>query len=316
MKNNMQAPNYSHILKEASGGKANLVNIFGDSLAATLAVLGARFGKCIRNRHLDINLPCSLIFFIFVAVAWLMIKSPNNCKDCNTPANQSAKIDPLKNYELIKDVGTLAGATMTILFAMANMHREYHYKKREKASQYISIWHSQEFSSIRRIVNNLKSEVFWDDHPTQFNLSVFDRCHSIIGEYKQNADGIEILQSAQSAILKRLQNKRSKDHEAEKHAVDSFLSFLEHMGQDVKDHVTDSDYLKDYFYSIVVDTYELFRKYIEYAQISYSSRMLYCNIVFLAQTWEKEGNLPELPRICLRPPIITTDDLMDVFELK
>jgi hypothetical protein len=88
------------------------------------------------------------------------------------------------------------------------------------------------------------------------------------------------------------------------------------MGQDVKDHVTDSDYLKDYFYSIVVDTYELFRKYIEYAQISYSSRMLYCNIVFLAQTWEKEGNLPELPRICLRPPIITTDDLMDVFELK
>jgi len=321
MTNDLRVPNYSHILKEVSGGRANLINIFGDSLAANLAVFTARLRKFIRNRHLDINLPRTLLFLVFLIVAWLMIESTNNCKDCST----LAKKEPLNNYELIKDIGALAGATITILFAMTNMHREYHYKKREKASTYVSAWHSQDYFTIRQVVDKLKSEVLWDIYPTRFNINVFDKCHSVVAGYKQNADGIEILQKVQSSILARLytnhttdntDDKTKQDHRNEKDSVDCFLSFLEHMGQDVKEHVADSDYLKDYFYSIVVDNYELFRKYIEHKQIDRSNRMIYCNIIFLAQTWEKEGNLPELPRICLRPPIVTTEDLTNVYDLK
>ncbi len=309
-----QPPDYSQILKEASGGRANLINIFGDSFAATLAVLVVRFRKFFRNRHLDINIPLSLISIVFVTVVWLMVKSSSDCKGCSTPASQLVRIEPHKNYELIKDLGVFTGATITIWFAMINMHREYHYKKREKASQYVSDWRSRDFSSMRVPVNNLKSELFWDKHPIGFNAAIFDRCHSAVAEYKLNADGIEMLQKAQSDILYRLcaQNKNNE----EKQSVESILSFFEHMGLDVKNHVADSDYLKDYFYSVVVDTYELFRKYIEFEQIDCSSRMSYCNVVFLAQTWEKEGDLPELPRICLRPPVITTDDLMKVFDHK
>jgi hypothetical protein len=243
-----------------------------------------------------------------------MIESSSNCKDCSTPANQAVRIEPLKNYNLIKDLGAFAGATITILFAMTNMHREYHYKKREKASQYVSDWRSCDYSRIHQAVNTLKLELLWDKHPTRFNAAIFDRCHSAVAEYKRNADGIEMLQQVQSEILERLCGKNKKNEE--KHSVDSLLNFFEHMGLDVKNHVADSDYLKDYFYPIVVDTYELFRKYIEYVQIDRSSRITYCNIVFLAQTWEKEGDLPELPRICLRPPVITTEDLMKVFDHK
>jgi hypothetical protein len=314
MTSNLQPPDYSKILKEASGGRANLISIFDDSFAAALAVLLARFRKFFRNRHLDISIPRTFIVLVFVTVAWSMIVNSNNFKDCSTSANQAAKIEPYKNYDLIKDLGAFAGATITVLFAMTNMHREYHYKKREKASQYISDWRSFDNSSIRKTVNTLKSELFWDKHPTRFNPGIFDICHSAVAEYKRNADGVEMLQQVQSDILERLCGKHMNNDE--KHSVDSILSFFEHMGLDVKNHVADSDYLKDYFYAIVVDTYELFRKYIEHAQIDRSSRITYCNLVLLAQTWEKEGNLPELPRMCLRPPVITSDDLMKVFEHK
>ena len=42
MTSNLQPPDYSKILKEASGGRANLISIFDDSFAAALAVLLAR----------------------------------------------------------------------------------------------------------------------------------------------------------------------------------------------------------------------------------------------------------------------------------
>ena len=220
---NLPPPDYSEILKEASGGRANLINIFGDSFAAALAVLAARFKKFFRHRHLDINVPRTLIFLVFATVAWLMIESSNNCRDCIKPAEQAAKIEPFKNYDLIKDLGAFAGATITVLFAMTNMHREYHYKKREKASQYISDWRSFDDSNIRKTVNALKSELFWDKHPTRFDLGVFDRCHSAVADCKRNADGIEMLQEVQSDILKRLCGKNKNNDE--KDSVDSLLRF-------------------------------------------------------------------------------------------
>jgi len=155
-----------------------------------------------------------------------------------------------------------------------------------------------------------------------FDPVLFNKCHSVVAEYKKNADGIEILQHVQSGILKRLASKKytnaqvnipraalEEQQAIEKDAVTSLLNFFEHMGLDVKNRVADSDYLKDIFYDALVDTYELFRKYIEYVQISRSTRMVYCNLIFLAQTWEKEGDLPTLPRICERPPVVTSEDM-------
>jgi hypothetical protein len=258
MTNKPQPQDYPQILKEASGGRANLINIFGDSFEATLAALVARFRKFFRNRHLDIHIPRSSIALVFVVVAWLMTESSSNYKGYSTPPNQIARIEPLKNYDLIKDLGAFAGAAITVLFAMTNMHREYHHKKREKASQYISKWLSADYSCIRQVVNSLKHEILWDRHPTRFNADIFDICHSAVAEYKRNADGIEMLQKIQSEVLVRLCGKKKKKDE--KHSVDSLLSFFEHMGQDVKNHVADSDYLKDYYYPVVIETYELFRK--------------------------------------------------------
>ena len=204
---------------------------------------------------------------------------------------------------------------------MVNMHREYHFKQREKASEFIKRWQSGDMHEIVNTVGKFKTSMFWNKHPTQFDRDLFDVCHSVVAELKRNADGIETLQSVQSEILKSLYEKTNNPNETNtrrqnKDAVDSLLDFFEHMGQDVKNHVADSDYLKDFFYSDVIDNYELFRKYLEYDQISKSKRSSYCNFVYLAQAWEKQGGLPVLPRICIRPPVITAEDLNRVYQLR
>ena len=262
-----------------------------------------------------------MIIIVFGSVASLMVASCGTTVERGL-ANCDLCLPVCVSYDLIKDVGTLFGAMITILFVMKNMHREYHYKSRAKSSEYMSAWHSTEFSKLLVIVNQLKKDLFWDKHATGFDPVLFNKCHSVVADYKKNADGIEILQRVQSDILKRLASRKYTDAQVniprgaldeqqaiEKHAVSSLLNFFEHMGLDVKNKVADSDYLKDIFYDVLVDTYELFRKYIEYVQIVRSSRMVYCNLIFLAQTWEKEGDLPALPRICERPPVITSEDM-------
>ncbi len=314
-------PNFSSILKEASSGRANLINIFGDSFAASLAIFFARVRRFTRNQHLDIKLPLLLLVITFLGVSWLMFQSSYSINYGIDSATRPGRLTapkggfPLNNYTLLKDVGTLFGATITIFFAMSNMHREYHYKKRDKASAYVSVWHSKESMEIRNAVTALKDETFWNQHSVDFDLSSFNQCHSILADYKKSANGVEILQKMQSEILKKLY-ANTKDAKNLRDQVDLLLSLFEHMGLDVKERVVDSEYLKDYFYAVVVDNYEFFRKYIEYKQIRNSSRIACCNLVYLAQTWEKEGCTPELPRISLRPPIITSEDLKSVYDHK
>ena len=89
-----------------------------------------------------------------------------------------------------------------------------------------------------------------------------------------------------------------------KRALDEVLNFFEAMGQDVKLAIVDSDYLKEYFYSAVMNNYQLARKYIEYTEYKLGSRATWCNFVYLAQTWEKENVPPVIPRVCFRPLVL------------
>lgn len=251
--------------------------------------------KLIRVLHLDINIPIGILLLILLGSSMQMIKNKKS------------------DYELVKDLGALTGVGWGILFAMSSLHGQYHYNKRGKASEYIEEWRSDKMVTLRRITKEIFKEAFFEEYPTPFNPNLFNKCHSILTELKKTPDGIEILEEAQSKILERLEKT---GNEEEKHKVQSLLSFFEHMGQDVKSDVADSDYLKDYFYAIVISHYEFFRKYVEYEQYDTSCRLKYCNFVYMAQTWEKEGFLPELPKICNRPLVITSRDIKKIKKAK
>jgi hypothetical protein len=254
--------------------------------------------KFIRGKHLDVNIPIALLCISVVVAIFMMIKT------VQTLSND-------KKYELYKDIATTLGVGATAWFAMTNLHNEYHHKKRSKASQYIEMWNEEYFCRLKQNVSQIWKKEFYEKYPTEFNSQMFNKCHTTLTELKKTPDGVEMIKEAQSKILYRL--KENKD---ERHEVQALLSFFEHMGQDIKLQVADSDYLKDYFYGIVIDTYEFFRKYIEYIQFDKCNRLAYCNFVYLAQTWEKEGSPPSLPKICQRPLIITSADLAKVQEIE
>ena len=312
------APDYENILKEASRGRASIETIFGDSLAAFFSEIGVRARRFFRNQHLDLYIPVGVLLISSISAGLLMHNASKNQLSLNNsnPSNgHGSKVERLKDtgYDFVRDLGVLVAATITIWFTMANMHREFHYKKREKASEFIKFWNSPEFAQTLSTVGKLKKELFWSKHPTKFNPELFNISHSTVAEFKRNADGVETLQHVQTEILKKI-------HEAPNSAVEDsvlyLLDYFEHMGLDVKNRVADSDYLKDFFFGIVIDSYELFRKYIEEAQISKSARSHYCNFVYLAQTWQKEGGEPGLPRVCIRLPIVTADDMQIVLDLR
>ena len=106
-----------------------------------------------------------------------------------------------------------------------------------------------------------------------------------------------------------------EDNKKVREALNEILNFIEGLGQDVKLNVADPDYLKDYFYYIVLDNYQFFRKYIESEQFTDGSRVTLCNLVYLAHTWEKEKVPPILPAICKRPLVLTQADLEKLKEI-
>jgi hypothetical protein len=118
-----------------------------------------------------------------------------------------------------------------------------------------------------------------------------------------------VLSTLQSRILKDLHEPKNKEI---KRAIKEILNFFEAMGQDVKLAVVDSDYLKEYFYSAVMNNYQLARKYIEHTQYKHGSRATWCNVVYLAQTWEKENIPPVVPRVCIRPLVLTELDIKEL----
>ena len=293
--NKQPSPDHSKNLQDTNlAGYRHLI-LPGRSPILALESFLVKLRKFVRTQHLDINIPRALIIIILLGSIILMTKRQKD------------------DYELVKDLGALTGVGTGIIFAMSNLHNQYHDKKRSRASEYIQEWRSENMIPFRRSTKNIFVQVFFDQYPTRFNSNLFNKCGSVLLELKKTPDGVENLEEAQSKILVRL---LSKNHDTERHEIQVVLSFFEHMGQDVKCNVADSDYLKDYFFSIVINHYEFLRKYIEYEQYDRSRRLKYCNFVYLAQTWEKEGFVPELPRICNRPLVITAKDIQKANEAK
>ena len=262
-----------------------------NSLTVFLEESRLKLWKLIKKQHFDIKIPVSLIGAVMFGSIYFM-----NAERKNKPV-----------YELVKDASSQISVGTGIIFAMLSLHRTYHYNKRANASKFIEEWGKDAMAGHKQIVHRITVEEFYDSHRTKFDPDLFNRCHSIPIELKRSANGIQELERAQSQILVRVKKRKEEEE-----SVRAVLNFFEHMGEDVKCNVADSDYLKDYFYSTIVTHYEFFRKYIEYAQYTQSCRIRYCNFVYLAQTWEKEGFLPDLPDICYRPLVITEADIKEV----
>ena len=286
--------NPSDFLRNDDSHGSKLVLLPKKSIIFVWDDLCLRFRNYYRRFHLDINIPRSILFFLLVGSLY-MILTDTNCTD-----NKNCR----DNYEKAKDTGTILGAGIGILFAMTTLHNQYHYNKLSRSSKYVEKWYGEEFSKVLEKIRPLVTEEFYSQSPQTFNSKLFNTCYSSILELKKSTDGRQTLQVFQTNILKRLLN----NHDEIKIAHQLF-DFFEHMGQDVKLHVADSEYLKDFFYEIVITYYELFRKYIEYCQVRDCNRSIHCNFAYIAQTWEKEGHPPELPSICKRPLIITYNDL-------
>lgn len=260
-----------------------------DSPIIWLESILIKLKKIFRNLHLDVN----IARFVFTAL--LILSIPQILEDPARNENQKRV-----------DIVAFLSAGIGVLFGMTTLHNQYHYRKLEAASKYIEHWNSEDFQKIKLKTRDVTNEEFHHKYPIAFNEENFNTSHSELVELKRSPDGVDTLKNVQSSILYRLISNKE-----EAHSVDKLLSFFEHMGQDVKCGVADSDYLKDYFYLVVINSYEFLRKYIEYQQFDRCHRLMFSNFVYLAQTWEKEGIPLALPNICKRPLILTSEDLCE-----
>ena len=117
----------------------------------------------------------------------------------------------------------------------------------------------------------------------------------------------QLLSTIQSNVLKRLLVK----HKESKH-VDRIFSLFEQIGEDIRLNVADGNYLKDFFYRVIITYYEIFRKYIEYKQRKLGNKLFFCNFVYLAHSWEQQLIPPELPRICDRKWFLSKEEYEEI----
>lgn len=247
--------------------------------------------KRLRKTHLDLKAMILLIVLIlaiegFVYWAWAVTKKE--------------KFD--KRYLL--DIWGFTATTMGLIFTAKSIHDQHHLTKLVRSSEYIEKWYSKDFFEIVKNVRKIiKREAFdiLDKIDTFEDYQEDEQPKPLV--LKKIVGGLPILAEVQTKLLKRLLENREENDQ-----VDRILCFFEQMGQDIKLHAADEEYLKDFFYGIVINYYEFFRKYIEFYQYKEQSKGTYCNFVYLAQTWEKDGSSPELPLICVRRWIITPED--------
>lgn len=334
---------YSERLQQLNQGKATLITIFNDSIPATWAHANAQLQRLLRMIHFDRAVPLVAVWSFTILAAWFMIQA----KSPPPPGNQesAARLQPgaalprggvaslnnrpgvpepvgieqmAGNYNLVKDLATLLGASLTIQFAILSLHRDHHHKQLQRSSDHMRHWFANleaADSKLSEFISSLNA----DGQLAPTDTRLFNVYHSQYSELKRSADGIDRLRRLQSKILiELLSHKRGwplqpdRGHPRPIELLHNVLNFFENVGLDIKNDVVDSDYLKEYFYSTVIDYDELFRKYIEYAQFKGNTRQTLCNFVYLAQTWEREGSRPAIPRICVRPLVITQADIAAV----
>ena len=198
------------------------------------------------------------------------------------------------------------GVTASILASLNGSHSDRHYRKVVRASDYVKAWTSEPLATFRHNLGDYKEPIIDEFVHNLYNPKDFDRLRNSLADLKSTPARISVLSALQSRILKDLLEPKNKEI---KRALNEVLNFFEAMGQDVKLAVVDSDYLKEYFYSAVMNNYQLARKYIEHTEYRLGSRATWCNLVYLAQTWEKENVPPVIPRVCIRPLVLTEHDV-------
>ncbi len=245
-----------------------------------------------RKFHLDKNIWNFLLLLVIAILVGSALKSSELSED--------------KRSEYLFNTAGIIAVAGSLLWTANGIHNQYHDNQRARASQYISSWYSKDLAESVRCIRELTDR--------EFN----DICNSLLGvpkendletpilrlKYSGNTELVKKISDAQTKILEELLNDKTKQEH-----IDRVLAFFEQIGADVKLGVADAEYLKDFFYAVVIRYYELLRKYIEYWQIKRNSQSVYCNFVYLARTWEAENEPPKLPKICQTEYVLKDDEI-------
>jgi len=252
-----------------------------------------------RARHLlDFYIPQLIIGLSVAAVIIAISKAPD-------PSISSSK-EVISNNEKWQRSAAVFGLWATWLSFGIGAHRDRHYRTLERSSDYIKSWQSHEMKGYRDLARSFRDKLQSKHGVKTFDPKQFNEAKNTLADFKSTPGKLAILASMQTECMESLNRN---ENEKVREALNEILNFIEGLGQDIKLNVADPDYLKDYFYYIVLDNYQFFRKYIESTQFTNGSRVTWCNLVYLAHTWEKEKVPPALPAICQRPLIVTQADL-------
>lgn len=222
--------------------------------------------------------------------------------DSGVSSNKKA----ISTNEKRQQSAAIFGVWATWLSFGIGAHRDRHYRTLERSSDYIKSWQSHEMKGYRAMVRSFRDKLQSKYGVKTFDPRQFNEAKNTLADFKSTPGKLAMLARMQTECMESLNRK---ENEKVREALNEILNFIEVLGQDVKLNVADPDYLKDYFYYIVLDNYQFFRKYIESTQFTNGSRVTWCNLVYLAHTWEKEKVPPVLPAICQRPLILTQADL-------
>lgn len=245
---------------------------------------------------IDFVAPIVLItFFLLIVVASVL-----NNKDLNLE----------KKLGISSSIAALWIATCS---SIHGSHRSRHYQAQVKSSEYVKTWTTDPMVQYVHTFRKYSEPLLQKYRDNNMNSNSFNELRNSLADYKSAPNKIFNLAQLQTDVLLDLSRDENTDL---RNSVVEVLNFVEAMGQDVRLGVADADYLKDYFYEIVINNYQIVRKFIERRQVKNWSRATWCNLVYLAHTWEKEKVPPRIPLICIRPLVITEKDLSMVDELK
>lgn len=164
--------------------------------------------------------------------------------------------------DLSQFIGAEVGL-LTLAYAALNLRNEHVRLKRARSSWYVQKWYS--FEADGHIVDTKK--------------------------LRERIDKANTKEKSRRIYEKEIETwKESRPHDVPlRRKLNTVLNLFEQMGQEVKFGVADEEYLKDFFFYIVVKNYDSFRLLINSARERREVPELYCNFEALAKYWVKRG---------------------------
>ena len=141
----------------------------------------------------------------------------------------------------------------------------------------------EKISQIKEKFSQIKEELIRDLPADQIN-NLEPEILSKVKELKQllDEDKAKKILNGESESTEQLKEKVKNRRD-----IYTILEFFEHMGLDVKLDVVDENYLKEFFFVVITNYYEIFKKFICYRNEKFNNKIVYCNFVYLAQLWEQ-----------------------------